>query len=410
MPKRYFSSKKKSEPSLTRIMLLLTTLMIIAYGVNHFARWFNTDIVGAAVEASAMTEIEKARRLFQEGYSEKARELLRPILARVDKEDITPHALELMADIEEAGGDVDKALELLKLATDSYATAPQHPTTASRYARLLDENGRYEEAYAVYASVRDNAPAKMRAAALVGIARKAEREENMVDAQTIYQQAFEEAEWDSPGWNEALDAIGRINVAQVFSIHETPDSKKYTVVSGDSLTNIGIKLNTTQGLLIRANGITDPSRIRLNQQLKFTPKDFRVVIERSKCRIFLLDGEGIFKRYHTGLGMPGHETTLGHYTVGSKSKNPTWYKPGGRAIPPGDPENELGTRWIPLVPADEGLPTDLGIHGTIAPETIGEFKSHGCPRLHNAEAEELYDLIVRSTSVEIVETVDPETI
>jgi lipoprotein-anchoring transpeptidase ErfK/SrfK len=104
--------------------------------------------------------------------------------------------------------------------------------------------------------------------------------------------------------------------------------------------------------------------------------------------------------------MPGYETTLGKYTIGNKQKDPTWFKPGSAPVPPGDPHNELGTRWMPLVPAEPGLPTDLGIHGTIAPETIGQYKSHGCPRLRKEDVEELYDLIVRSTPVEIVEKID----
>jgi hypothetical protein len=62
---------------------------------------------------------------------------------------------------------------------------------------------------------------------------------------------------------------------------------------------------------------------------------------------------------------------------------------------------------MPLVPAEPSLPTDLGIHGTIHPETVGEYSSHGCARLTNPEVEELYDLVVRSTPVTIVEKYVP---
>jgi hypothetical protein len=64
---------------------------------------------------------------------------------------------------------------------------------------------------------------------------------------------------------------------------------------------------------------------------------------------------------------------------------------------------------MPLIPAQEGLPRDLGIHGTIAPETVGQFSSHGCARLLPAEIEELYDLVVRSTPVDIVAHIDWST-
>jgi lipoprotein-anchoring transpeptidase ErfK/SrfK len=56
------------------------------------------------------------------------------------------------------------------------------------------------------------------------------------------------------------------------------------------------------------------------------------------------------------------------------------------------------------------LPTDLGIHGTIEPASIGQYKSHGCPRLLKEDVEELYDLVVRSTPVSIVEVIDWKTL
>jgi lipoprotein-anchoring transpeptidase ErfK/SrfK len=69
----------------------------------------------------------------------------------------------------------------------------------------------------------------------------------------------------------------------------------------------------------------------------------------------------------------------------------------------------LGSRWLPMVPEEEGLPRDLGIHGTIKPKSIGTYSSKGCPRMHNAEVEELYDLVVRSTPVQVVEHYKPRS-
>jgi lipoprotein-anchoring transpeptidase ErfK/SrfK len=62
---------------------------------------------------------------------------------------------------------------------------------------------------------------------------------------------------------------------------------------------------------------------------------------------------------------------------------------------------------MPLIPEVEGLPTDLGIHGTIRPESVGHYSSMGCPRLQNPEVEELYDLVVRSTPVTVVDRWEP---
>ena len=100
-----------------------------------------------------------------------------------------------------------------------------------------------------------------------------------------------------------------------------------------------------------------------------------------------------------------YETTIGVYGIGNKEKDPVWHKPGFGPIPAGDPGNELGTRWMPMVPVEEGLPTDLGIHGALDPNTVGKYSSHGCARLRMPEVEELYDYIVRSTPVSVVDVV-----
>jgi lipoprotein-anchoring transpeptidase ErfK/SrfK len=256
----------------------------------------------------------------------------------------------------------------------------------------------------VYQDVYEKAAHDVRAPATVGLGRHAERNKDLLKARELYREAVKDATPDSREWNDALDALGKVNVALVFSHQETPESKWYTVAKGDSITSIGNALNTTQGMLMRANGIDESTVLSTGQRLIYTPKDFRIVIERSRRRLFLLDKDGVFKRYSVGLGKPGHETTLGSYKIGNKEKNPVWHKPGVGPIPSGDPANELGTRWMPFVPDQEGLPKDLGIHGTIRPETVGQYSSNGCVRLYPEDVEELYDLVVRSTPVDIVET------
>jgi hypothetical protein len=62
---------------------------------------------------------------------------------------------------------------------------------------------------------------------------------------------------------------------------------------------------------------------------------------------------------------------------------------------------------MPLVPEQEGLPRDLGIHGSLDPAAVGKYSTNGCARLLMEEVEELYDLIVRATPVQIVDAFDP---
>ncbi|MDX9972188.1 MAG: L,D-transpeptidase family protein [FCB group bacterium] len=401
--------RKRRSHRLAKFVLAVAVLAVLAG--SAFQLWPRLGGEGTSdrVEARAAGILDRAEQLLKDGKASEAAALLIPLAESTKDRNLGPKTLLLLARAEQAAGQRDLALGHLEKASKAFPNSPEQPVAAIAYARLLEEVGRPDEAAAVYASVRDTAPPDVRAPATTGLGRLTEKSGDLLKARDLYREAVGEAEWDSAAWSDAVDALGRANVAAIFSSDRTPESVVYSVARGDSLTSIGNKLNTTQGLLMRANGLGENAPLDVGQQLKYTPKDFRIVIERSRCRLFLLDKDGIFRVYAAGLGMPGHETTLGSYTLGNKQKDPVWHKPGEPPIPAGDPRNELGTRWMPLIPAKEGLPTDLGIHGTIAPESVGQFSSHGCARLRPAEVEELFDLVVRGTPVEIVEEYEPQS-
>ncbi len=401
----HYSSHRRDEPRLSRTIMRLVVVFVLAFaafkGYPHLkAKW----VVWTAEEAP-VSVAERARKHVESGELEMAASMLDAALAEEQDPNTRRDMLLQRIALARKAETWLIALPLYERLLSEFSSDLDRPEYVAGYGEALEMGERFEEARKQYEGLLNSAPTGMRAAALIGLGRIAEREDRLVAAREYYRRGLDDAEINSAVWNQALDAIGELNVTLAFSQMETPESKYYTIESGDNLIAIGVKLNTTQGLLIRANGIADPSKLHLGQRLKYTPKDFRILIERSTCRIFLMDSQGPFKRYYTGLGMPGHETTLGTYTVGSKQKDPTWFPANRPSVPPGDPANELGSRWIPMVPAEEGLPSDLGIHGTVAPESIGLYMSHGCPRMLNGEVEELYDLVVRSTPVEVVDTV-----
>jgi lipoprotein-anchoring transpeptidase ErfK/SrfK/Tfp pilus assembly protein PilF len=402
--------KSRKDPSLPKIILVLIVLLGAAFGIYRVSQWFVSGESVARVEATAQEDIETARGYLADGRTEEARQLLDPIAEKSKSGELAAPALMLLAKLDLKDGDRDSARLRLERAASAFPGSPEQPRAAAAYANFLEEDGQVEQAVRIFEEIRANASSHYRAPALTGLGRHAARQGNLMEARELFEEALQSARWNTDDWDEALDEMGNANVELIFSTTPTPDSKVYTVESGDTFTSIGIKLNTTLGLLTRANNLGTDATLRVGQNLKWTPKDFRIVIERSTCRLFLMDSDGIFKRYTAGLGMPGHETTLGKYKIGNKIKDPTWHKPGEGPIPPGDPRNELGTRWMPFVPEQEGLPSDLGIHGTIDPSTVGKYSSHGCARLRMDEVEELFDLVVRSTPVEVVETIEPETI
>lgn len=409
MPKRYFVKKSKQEPKLHFIIagvaFALVLVLLFPNVIKH--TWNSLPTKGSQTVENAEELIAKAESLIQQGALTEAQQALKPLI-NVKDPIVSPRAIMLQANLENKRGKKEEALKLLSDACITFKASPLYPMLSGRRGQQLELLGNVEEARQEFESIRDNAPPAFKSIGLLGLGRLKEKEGDLITARDLYRESVENAEWGSPVWDEAVEELGRLNVHLIFSPIKTPESKYYTVEKGDSLMSIGVKLNTTQGLLMRANGITDASRLSLGQRLKFTPKDFKIIIERSSCTIFLMDNRGIFKRYKVGLGKPGHETTLGSYVIGTKQKDPVWFKPGVGPIEPGAPENELGSRWMPLEPVNEGLPKDLGIHGTIAPETVGYYSSKGCARMHNHDVEELYDLVVRGTPVDIVETYQPE--
>jgi len=73
--------------------------------------------------------------------------------------------------------------------------------------------------------------------------------------------------------------------------------------------------------------------------------------------------------------------------------NPTWYGPA-KTIGPGA-GNPLGTRWMGL--SRKGY----GIHGTNSPRSIGHRASHGCIRMRNSDAEDLFKRVSVGDRVEL---------
>ncbi|MDR3559912.1 MAG: L,D-transpeptidase family protein [Negativicutes bacterium] len=103
-----------------------------------------------------------------------------------------------------------------------------------------------------------------------------------------------------------------------------------------------------------------------------------ILITKSSRQLTLFDGNQPLRHYPVAIGKPSTPTPEGNYVIATKIINP-----GGM----------LGTRWM-------GLNFEsYGIHGTNAPWAIGQMVSHGCIRMHNPNAEELFSLVNVGTPV-----------
>jgi len=192
---------------------------------------------------------------------------------------------------------------------------------------------------------------------------------------------------------DAESFLSDLHTKLAFSKASMAEKTTYKVKYRDTLGEIAKEYNTTVPMLMRINNKSNANSIRLGENLHIIDGTWKAEVDISERSLRLFLNDKFFKRYSVGIGKPGHETPTGSYHIQEKVKNPAWYPDAGTKIPFGDPRNELGTRWM-------GWDLDsFGIHGTNKPESIGQNSSAGCVRMHNAEVEELYDILSRNSEV-----------
>ncbi len=177
---------------------------------------------------------------------------------------------------------------------------------------------------------------------------------------------------------------------ELFSKEITSGSIAYTVKPGDSLYVLARKNHTTVDLIKKINDLKSDN-IYPRMKLKIHTAPFSIRIDKSKNVLVLYSNDEAVKKYSVATGKKNC-TPVGEFKITDKLVHPTWFKTGA-ILPPGSPENALGTRWMGLdKPA-------YGIHGTIEPKSIGTQASEGCIRMLNEEVEELYSIVPVGTKV-----------
>ncbi len=372
------------------VVVLMFLLAIIGGIIFGFVR-------GKQKREAELNEFYLCETRFNEKQYASAAQLLETFLQDHPKNQRAEDAYYYLAMSREELEDSSLAIAAWTKIVENY---PESPKLAEAYFylgtgyRSLDQHDKAMENYKMVVDRYPNMP--VAAGAWYGIGRIYEAKGQESEAVSAYRNVLEK----DPGAEIAFDAErrwGNINLKEFFARKATT----YKVERGDSLVRIGKKFRITPERLMLLNGLTS-HMLQRGQVLRVVKGDFNILVDLSKNKLLLRSGDAVIKKYNVGIGKTDTPTPLGVFGVTDKLLNPVWYstlRSGAKeAIPPGDPRNELGTRWIGFEPTNGSY----GIHGTIAPESIGKAVGNGCVRMHNEDVEELYDLVVADTPVEII--------
>ena len=137
-----------------------------------------------------------------------------------------------------------------------------------------------------------------------------------------------------------------------------------------------------------------------------------IVVDTKHKYLYFTLGNNRAIRYGIGVGREG-ALWAGGATVKRKAKWPKWtptpemlaihenYKQWIDGMP-GGPDNPLGARAMYLI-QDGGIDQSFRIHGTPAPQTIGQATTSGCFRMLNIDVIDLYERVEVGTRVVVPE-------
>ena len=247
----------------------------------------------------------------------------------------------------------------------------------------------------------------------IDTARRLVAENDRVGARALLSRVLRDPGLDRAEADLLRDELTEINSQLVFGrVVEPGDpiTEEYVVRSGDSLSRIASRreLATHWRLIQRVNGLSDPSRIRLDQKLKLVRGPFHAVVSKSDYRMDVWHGPPsdpsrwvYIRSFDVGLG-EADGTPVGEFVISAnKLENPGWVNPRNprERYEPNDPDNPIGDFWLGLdgVGPYESI-TGYGIHGTIEPSSIGQSVSMGCIRLGDEDIALVFELLAERVS------------
>jgi lipoprotein-anchoring transpeptidase ErfK/SrfK len=110
-----------------------------------------------------------------------------------------------------------------------------------------------------------------------------------------------------------------------------------------------------------------------------------VLVSTADRRLAVLEDGNVLAYFPVAVGAAVSPSPTGEFEIANRVADPAYYHDG--VVMAASEHSPVGTRWIGL-----NL-KGYGIHGTNAPESIGQPASHGCIRLKNRDVERLYAML-----------------
>jgi len=125
-----------------------------------------------------------------------------------------------------------------------------------------------------------------------------------------------------------------------------------------------------------------------------------IVIKQAEHKLYQYNGSKLVDTYACAVGQPKYPTPTGQFEILDKKKDPWWYPPKSdwakdlKPVPPG-PGNPLGPYFM-------DLGNGFGIHATPDEASLGYSVSHGCVRLSEWSAQQVFNAVSKGTLVYIL--------
>ena len=185
----------------------------------------------------------------------------------------------------------------------------------------------------------------------------------------------------------------------LFSKRHHVFESAYVVREGDTIESIARQYKITPELLRKLNGIPADTMVLIGTQLKVIRGPLDARIYPDKHELVVVSRGNYACRFPISVGS-GYAGQAGNFTVQDKALDRAYQlAPGLGIIPPGDPDNPLGSRWIELS-KEQGT---IGVHGTNSSQVIGTTRqSAGIFGLREQDVAEVYDMLIVGSNVTIV--------